>query len=72
MPSIIRGFKRVFMITAEKRHEETIVELSEKYKSEGYSILSQPPFPLHGYIPDLIVSNQDSGFIIEVDRPNYL
>jgi hypothetical protein len=54
------------MITAEKRHEETIVELSEKYKSEGYSILSQPPFPLHGYIPDLIVSNQDGGFIIEV------
>lgn len=41
----------------------------ENQISEGYSVSRDPdrlPFPLRGYVPDLIVSKNGGGFIIEV------
>lgn len=56
-------------LSMKQLHEEKIIELCEKYQGEGYSVSRDPdrlPFPLRGYVPDLIVSKNGGGFIIEV------
>lgn len=60
------------MNTHDNQLENTkINDLAEKYTLEGFAVTREPsetnlPFDLGGYRPDLIVTKDNSGFIVEV------
>jgi len=57
--------------TTKTLHDEKIKSLADKYASEGFQVLIEPkpeqlPFDLGNYCPDMIVTKDNSGFVIEI------